>query len=178
MTEPIDPTPSPAAMPAHLPGAEPEPQDERPPRTLEWYEEEVRKLRKESANYRTKYREAATDLEAAASQLGAMRHAEIERLAAEHLKDPSDVWRAQADPSAFLDEEFGTVDPAKVTEVAQSLVTEKPHYAADKRVAPPPTNRPIEGLRGGATPGDYTGTPEPTWADVIPKPVGRMSAGG
>ena len=83
MTEPIETTPSPTAMPTHLPGAEPKPGEEWPPRTMEWYEEEVRKLRKENANYRTKYREAATDLEAAASQLGAMRHAEIERLAGE-----------------------------------------------------------------------------------------------
>lgn len=184
MTDPID-SPTPAAMPAHLPGAEvvegtpPEPaEDERPPRTIEWYEAEVKRLRKESANYRTKLREAETDIEQAAAQLGAMRHAEIERLAAEHLKDASDVWQAQSDPAAFLDEEFGTVDPAKVAEAAQSLVTDKPHYAADKRIAPPPTDRPIESLRGGATPGDYTGPKEVQWSDVIPRPTSRMTPGG
>lgn len=122
MTESINPTPSPTVMPGHLPGTEPEtPDEERPPRTMEWYEEEVRKLRKESANYRTKLRDAEATIEEAAAQLGAMRSVEIERLAAEHLKDPSDVWRAHADPAAFLDDEFGTVDPAKVAEAAQSL---------------------------------------------------------
>ena len=177
MTEPIETTPSPTAMPTHLPGAEPKPGEEWPPRTMEWYEEEVRKLRKENANYRTKYREAATDLEAAASQLGAMRHAEIERLAGETLREASDVWQAQPDPAAFLDEEYGTVDPAKVAEAAQSLITEKPHYAADFRVPPPPSDRPIEGLRAGASPTQGQPT-QPSWRDVIPRPMPSRMAGG
>lgn len=177
MTEPTDHTVTPASMPAHLAGTEPE-QDEQPPKTVEWYENEVRKLRKESANYRTKLREAETEIGAAAAQLDAMRYREVERLAAEHLRDPADVWQAQRDMAAYLDDEYGTVDPDKVAEAAQSLVTEKPHYAADKQAAPPPTNRPIEGLRGGATPGDYSGPTQPTWADVIPRPLHSRMAGG
>lgn len=175
MTDPINPTPS--AMPSRLPAAEHQSDEtaEQPPRTMEWFEHELSRVRKESANYRTRLRAAESDIEQAAAQLGAMRHAEIERFAAEHLRDPSDVWRAQADTAAFLDEEFGTVDPAKVAEVAQALTAEKPHYAADKRVPPPPSDRPVEGLRAGATPADYTGPTQPTWADVIPKPAGRIS---
>jgi hypothetical protein len=176
MTQPTPSDPSPSAMPAQLPGAEPEQPEHKRQWTSEEYDAEITKLRKENASWRTKYREAATDLEAAASQLGAMRHAEIERLAAEHLKAPADVWQAQPDAAAFLDDEYGTVDPAKVAEVAQSLVTEKPHYAADKRVAPPPSDRPVESLRSGAIASGEKPT-QPSWRDVIPRPLGRMAPG-
>ena len=76
---------------------------------------------------------------------------DIQRLAAETLLDPTDVWRQQPDMAALLDDEYQSVDPAKVTAAAQQLVTEKPHLARPQN-APPPTDRPIEGLRRGASP--------------------------
>jgi hypothetical protein len=91
-------------------------------------------------------------------------------------RTPSDVWQAQSDPDAFLDEEYGTVDAAKVAEAAQSLTEQKPHYAADKRVAPPPSDRPIEGLRGGATPADFKKA-QPSWADAIRARTTTMGGG-
>jgi hypothetical protein len=70
---------------------------------------------------------------------------------------------------AFLDE-FGAVDQAKVTEAAQQLVAERPHLARPPQ-APPPTDRPIEGLRRGASP---DATPSaPSWQSFIRGHSGR-----
>lgn len=175
MTEPTQPTP--AAMPTKLPNTEAEAAEpaDRMPRTPEQYEAELAKVRKEAASYRTKLRAAESDIEQTATQLGAMRRAEVERLAAEHLRDASDLWQAQPDPAAFLNDD-GAVDPDKVAEAAQALTANKPHYAADKRIAPPPSDRPVEGLRAGASPEQKV--TQPTWSNVIRARPTTLGFGG
>lgn len=177
MTEPI----TPASMPASIdtPDTEPEPPEaERPPRTMEWFENEVKKLRKESATYRTKLREAEATIEKATAQLSAMWHSEIERIASQNLRDGSDVWQVQSDPAAFIGNN-GAIDPEKVTQAAQELIESKPHYQAERKTAPPPTDRPIESLRGGASPGNLQPPQKPQWSDVIPRPPhGRLGPVG
>lgn len=128
--------------------------------------EAAKKLRSENKNLRERLRALESDYEAAATRLEGMRHAEIERLAAEHLIDPHDIW---ADlPADSVVDEYGMVNPAKVAEAAKALTASKPHLAKDYNPRPaPPTDRPIEGLRGGATPYDFTPQPQPTWSDAI-----------
>ena len=169
MTEPIDTTPSPSAMPTHLPGAEPEQPEHKRQWTSEEYDAEITKVRKEAAGWRTKLREAE-------SQLGAMRRTEVERHAAEHLRDGTDIWQAQFDLAEFVNDD-GTIATDKITETALALAAEKPHYSAPP-TGRPPSDRPVEGLRAGATPADYNGPTQPTWADVIPRPPHSRMAGG
>jgi hypothetical protein len=149
MTEPIDTTPpSPTAMPAHLPGTEPADTETATKLDESGWDPaavtEIRALRRENANWRTKYREAEQDMESAVSRLNAMQHAEVERIASQHLLDPGDIWRTGADVD--FSNELGELDAGKVAEAAQSLIADRPHLARPT-IAPPPTNRPVEGLR-------------------------------
>ena len=167
--------PMPSAMPSSVPDTEPGTDTTRDDSSLNesgWNPEaiaEVRKLRKESKGLRERLRAAETDAERAITQLGALRHAEVERLAAEHLVDPADIWRAGAD---FTDDETGDLDPGKVTEAARALIADKPHYAKPPS-ARPPSDRPVEGLRSGAMPVREP-TPQPTWQSVIRPPARRI----
>lgn len=173
-TAPAPPTP--AAMPPRQPATEPEPVAEhaeaRPLDESGWDPAavtEIRKLRRENQRVRDRLRAAETDAERAITQLGALRHNEIERLAAEHLVDPADIWRAGAD---FTDDETGDLDPGKVGDAAQALISDKPHLARPQS-APPPSDRPVEGLRSGAMP-TAEPTPKPSWQSVIRPRVGRI----
>lgn len=125
----------------------------------------ARKLRSENKSLRDRLRTTETDLEAAVTRLAAAQHAEVERLAAEHLVDPSDIWRAQPDLAAFTDEEFRSITADRVVETAKALIAEKPHLAKPVTPTAPPTDRPIEGLRSGARP-EATPT-ETTWAQAL-----------
>lgn len=161
---------TPAVMPPRMPATEPEPAG----RSLDesgWDPaaiNEIRKLRKESQRLRDRLHAAELDAERAITQLGAMQHAEIERLAAEHLVDPGDVWRAGTD----FTNDLGEVDPEAIAEAAHALTAEKPHLAKPQS-APPPSDRPVEGLRPGASPAAEP-TPKPSWQSVIRPCVGRI----
>lgn len=162
MTEPHN-TPEPEATPAD---------------SLELPEnlEAAKKLRSENKMLRERLRSLESDHEAAVSRLEAMRHSEVQRVAAEHLVDSSDIWSA---PNGLDDvtDEFGQVDPAKVAEAAKSLTAVKPHLGKDYNPAPakPPTDRPIEGLRTGS-PGQKP--VEPSWANAIQGRAPSRIAGG
>lgn len=149
MTEPH--TATPADMPEHP-----------VPENLE----AAKKLRAENKKLRDRLRALETDHEAAVSRLDGMRHAEVERIAAEHLIDAADIWTAAQDVNNLVDDD-GLVDAGKVSEAAQALVAEKPHLGASYRPQNrPPTERPIESLKPGASPsrGQHS---TPTWADVF-----------
>lgn len=126
--------------------------------------DQARNLRSENKNLRQRMKAAEEGLQQASARLLAMQRAEVERLAASELIDPADLWTAHADVDGFLTDD-GTIDPQRVTEAAQAITTVKPHLAAEKKIGPPPTNRPVEGLRPGASPA--TQVSQPTWADAI-----------
>lgn len=129
--------------------------------------EAARKLRTENKRLRERLREMEGNYESAITRLGVLQHNEIERAAAEHLVDASDIWSAQSDPAAFLDDEYSLVDPEKVAEAAKTLLADKPHLGTNYNpTPPPPTNRPIEGLRPGAAPLAEP-QPTPTWGSVL-----------
>jgi hypothetical protein len=125
---------------------------------------DVRQLRRENKTLRERAKAAEAELETRSTQLAAMRRAEVERLAGSDLIDPSDLWSAHPDVDGFLTED-GTIDPTKVAEAAQAITTAKPHLAADKPVSRPPSDRPIESLRPGAS--SDTRPAQPTWADAL-----------
>ena len=94
------------------------------------------------------------------------QRAEVERIAGQVLIDPADVWRVNSDTSqAFIDAEFHKVSGDNVVEAAKALAASKPHLAKPP-AGPPPSDRPIEGLRPGATPSDAKPV-QPTWASAL-----------
>jgi hypothetical protein len=127
--------------------------------------EAAKRLRSENKTQRERAKAAETELEATKAQLAAMRRTEVERLAGAELIDPADLWNAHADVAEFLTDD-GTIDAGLVNEAAQAITAAKPHLAAEKKTSPPPSDRPVEGLRSGATP-DTRPSPAPTWAEAI-----------
>ena len=135
--------PEPPATPTPTPT--PEPGDDHPMSLGE-----ARKLRRESAALRARAKAAEDDNERLITQNAALSRREVEHAAASVLYDPSDVWRVDPDvQQSFYDEQFGEVVGDKVREAAAALAASKPHLAKPP-TAPPPSDRPIEGLRAGA----------------------------
>ncbi len=88
---------------------------------------------------------------------------EVERVAAEHLADPADLWLSGNDVSAYLTDD-GDVDADKISEAVKALIAERPHWGKAKIPAAPPASTvtardKIEG-----------GTPTPTWSEVLRQP--------
>jgi hypothetical protein len=84
-----------------------------------------------------RYRQRAHTAEAERDQLSAlvdgMRRAEVERLAAPRLADPSDVFRDGATLADVIDDE-GRVDPGKLGALIDGLIDQHPHWV--RPVAP------------------------------------------
>lgn len=109
---------------------------------------EVVKLRRESANYRTRLRAAESkvaEIEAerdhAAAQAGRLQRAEAERMVADRLHTPGDFWLL-ADLPDLLDED-GQLDGERVDAAIARVVKDRPHWAR---------SRPRANFDGGARP--------------------------
>lgn len=100
------------------------------------------------------------------AQIETYRRAEVERFAASVLADPKDLWLGTASANDFVGDD-GTVDEARVLEHVTALAAERPHWAIEnQRPTAPPSQRPIESLRPGAT--SRPVEPEaPTWSSVL-----------
>jgi hypothetical protein len=128
--------------------------------------EAAKKLRSEAANLRRRNRELEADNERLITQAAAAQRREIERTAAEVLVDPTDVWRVDPElQQSFYDTEFGEISSDHVIAAAKALIASKPHLARPN-TAPPPTQRPIESLRGGASPEPKKKT-EVSWSSAL-----------
>ena len=109
------------------------------------------KLRRENHSLRSRLHESEEQVGAAAARETQRQRADIEAIAAEHLVEGQDIWRAQPDMDAFIDEQFHEITRDRVVETAKQLASEKPHLARPN-VSPPPSQQPIESLRPGASP--------------------------
>src|SRR5699024_3893613 len=67
----------------------------------------------EAAKYRTQLREAEAERDTLRQQITAMRTAEIERLAGQHIAKPDALWRTGTTIDELLTED-GTIDAAAV----------------------------------------------------------------
>jgi hypothetical protein len=135
--------------------------------------EQAKKLRSENRSLRARLKASEEARQADAEQIGAaaavvsaMQLAEVKRLAGEHLIDPDDLLAHEPDMSKYFDDEFTSmVNADKVSEQAKALIAGKPHLGKPATPTPPPTDRPIEGLRGGASPQDKPTAP--SWASAL-----------
>jgi hypothetical protein len=132
--------------------------------------EAARKLRSENRNLRQRLHEAESaakvDVDALTARLAALERAEVERLAAQDLIDPADLWQTDVTAQSFYDDAFTQIVPDKVRDATAALIKSKPHLARPPRQAtPPPTDRPIESLRPGASPEPRR--TEVTWSSAL-----------
>lgn len=87
---------------------------------------------REAAKYRTQLRDTEAERDRLAARVDAYERAELDRLAAGKLADPSD-WQPDRDQ---IRDDDGNIDEGKAAAALDRLLTEKPHYAA-KPPAPP-----------------------------------------
>jgi hypothetical protein len=89
---------------------------------------------REAARYRRQLRETEAKATTLATRLEAMQRREVERMAAEHLQTPADLWLTGPELAELLDDQ-GDIDPAKVSAACGNVVETRPGW---KRPDPPP----------------------------------------
>lgn len=89
---------------------------------------EIRRLREEAGKRRHQVRDLEVERDRLRDRVETADRAEVERLLADRLVDPSDIWSNGVQLSDLHDDE-GNLDADKVTEAAAKLITSKPHYA-------------------------------------------------
>lgn len=113
---------------------------------------------REAVKYRRRLREAESQRDALAARLEASQRREIERLAAESLAQPGDLFDVGGkDVPTFVTAD-GEIDAAAVTEAVAALLAERPGLHKDARVQWPDSGA---GRRGHSSP---AGT---TWTEVL-----------
>lgn len=87
----------------------------------------------EAAKWRKRLRVAESDLVATQEHLVRYQRAAIERMAANHLEVPADLFDiGQADPAALMDEN-GDPDATKIRDAAEELLVSHPQLATYAR---------------------------------------------
>lgn len=98
---------------------------------------------REAAKWRTKLRDAEsriaeltrdseTKVGALTARVEHMQRNEVQRLVADRLADPADVWRDGAQLADVLDEN-GDVDPAKVNDLVGGLLQAHKHWGVQRQ---------------------------------------------
>jgi hypothetical protein len=85
---------------------------------------------REAAKYRRRLRATEAERDALRDRLNVLQRSEVERLVADRLRDPSDIWRDGAQIADVLDD-GGNVDATKVTALAGAVLKAHQHWAAD-----------------------------------------------
>ena len=127
--------------------------------------ERAKQLRAENKGLRARAKGAEDQLTSLQARVESMQRDEITRIAGDYLRDGTDIFTGGASVADFLDDD-GDVDRDVVGASTAELVAERPHWAKGYAGDKPPTDRPIEGLKPGATPTGYT-PPGLSWRDVI-----------
>mgnify|MGYP000959778157 CR=1 FL=1 len=99
-------------------------------------------MREARDRYRTERDTAREELATAHARIEALQRAEVERLAAEHLAVPGDLWLSENAVADYLTES-GDVDHDRVAEDAKLLLTERPRLGKNA-----PAYDPSQGLGG------------------------------
>ena len=135
--------------------------DELDPRTRAY----VTKLKKEAQQQRARARDAEELVGAAAAREDVHTREQIaQAAAAAGLINGEDLFLAHPDPNEFLDEQFKDVIGDRVAEAAKTLLERKPYLG--RPVGAPPSDRPLEGLRPGASP-EPKPSKKPDWSAAL-----------
>ncbi|MFV8317124.1 hypothetical protein [Mycobacterium sp. 23] len=160
MTQPIEAAEQPTAAAPAEPQTPTEPaEDQKGPRSPEDYEAEIQKLRRESAGYRTKLREAEPIVKA---------HQEREEANKTELQKAQEALATREREFADLQVGYTRLELAAIHNVPPDdidLIGSGSRedmearaarigalHAANTKTPAPPSDRPVEGLRPGASP--------------------------
>jgi len=108
---------------------------------------------REAAKYRRRLREVEKERDKLAEQVTGHHRAAVERLAAEQMSTPGDLWLAGVDLADLIGDE-GDVDDDKVADAVDQVLADRPHW----RKASPPA------FDGGAR---QSAPVESSWAEVL-----------
>lgn len=87
---------------------------------------------KEARKYRRRAQTAEAERDALKTRLEVLQRGEVERLVADRLADPADVWRDGATLDNLLDED-GNIDPRRVDELTSSLLAAHSHWGITRQ---------------------------------------------
>lgn len=153
------PTDAPAAPVETPTDATPTADEPKAPRTLEEVEAELTKIRREAASYRTKLREAEP-LVKKAQEAEEANKTEIQKAneraqAAEQREKDSQTGFARLELAVqygIAPDDIDLIGSGTREEMDARAKRLAALHAAASKAAPPPTDRPVESLRPGATP--------------------------
>ncbi|ONM47168.1 hypothetical protein [Nocardia donostiensis] len=94
---------------------------------------------REAAKYRRQLRDTETERDQLRERVTAYERAEVERLVADHLADPADLWVAGTELDA-LRGKGGAVDPEKVKAAVAELLEQRPHWRKHRPPIAPPAS--------------------------------------
>lgn len=94
--------------------------------------------------YRQQLRETQAERDALLQRVEAMQRNEVQRLVADRLADPNDLWR-ESELSDLLDD-AGNIDTAKLDDRVGGLLEEHPHWGIEQ-----PKSAKRGGLKSGAS---------------------------
>jgi hypothetical protein len=120
--------------PTQQPSPEPPKREREAPTGAEAEGDEVARLRHESAQRRVRLREVEQERDALRDQVAALRRAEVERMAAERLEDPADLWRHDGIELDPLLGDDGTPDAERVGEAIGQVLEAHPGWAKGRPV--------------------------------------------
>lgn len=138
---------------------EEKPDAEKAPRTTEQLEAELAKVRREAANYRTKLREAeplvkaARDAEEANKSEVQKAQERSQQLERDYAELQTQTWQLElAGQYGVPHEDRDLIGSGSREEMEARATRLGARFATNEKTPPPPSNRPVEGLRPGATP--------------------------
>ena len=135
--------------------------DELDPRTAAY----VAKLKRECQQQRARARDAEEQLGAVSARVDVQTREQVAQAAAQAgLIDGNDLFLAHPDPNEFLDEQFRDVVEGKVRDATEKLLESKPYLG--RTTGRPPTDRPLESLRPGASP-EPKAPKTPSWSQAL-----------
>ncbi|MBX7434171.1 hypothetical protein JDV09_18915 [Mycobacterium sp. Y57] len=116
----------------------------------------------EAAKWRRQLRDAQTENKTLTGRVDGLLRREVERLAAQQLADPTDVWRDDVDLAGLLGED-GLPDPQKVDELIEAIIGRHPHWRRGNPAAPAST---VSGDGNALRPPPGRAGP-PSWQEVF-----------
>ncbi|MGI5222280.1 hypothetical protein [Nocardia sp. CA-290969] len=118
---------------------------EVPETDQETEEEQKNPAARQAAKYRRQLRDTEAERDGLRERVTGYERAEVERLVADSLADPADLWVAGTELDALRAED-GSIDPEKVNKTVAELLEQRPHWKRTTR-----TRYDVGSLRSGAT---------------------------
>jgi len=113
----------------------------------------------EAKKYRQRAQAAEAERDELRARLDTLQRAEVERIAADTLADPADLWTTGTTITDYLTEE-GNIDNDKITTTITELVRAKPHWQKPQPTVPNASEvRGDDEIKGG--------DPTPTFTDAF-----------